>query len=127
MDFDIIEEKDLPTYTYAMDLNTRVKGNTHDNLKAMEQVVFKILNTERYHHSNVYSDNYGVEFASLFGMPITYCIADIPRRIKEALTWDERITDVTNFDFSSNKGKVHVDFKVHTIFGDLNSSTEVNI
>lgn len=123
---DIQDEKDQPTFTYAMDLDTRVQGTT-DNLKAMEQVIFKILQTERYHHSKVYSDNFGVEFASLIGQPTTFVIPEIQRRIREALTWDERILNVYDFDFSGNKSKIHVDFTVHTIFGEVKSSAEVTI
>lgn len=123
---DFQEEKDQPTYTYAMDLDTRVQGTT-DNLKAMEQVIFKILQTERYNHSKVYSDNFGVEFASLVGQPITFVIPEIQRRIREALTWDERIQNVSDFEFSGNKSKIHVSFTVHTIFGEVKSSAEVII
>lgn len=121
----LIEETEQPTYTYKMDLETRVQGKT-DNLEAMEQVIFKILQTERYQHSKVYTDNYGVEFIDLYGQPIAYVIPEIERRITEALTWDERITDVTDFNFIGAKNKVLVTFKAHTKFGIVKSQTEVN-
>lgn len=46
LSFEIVEQ---PTETYKMDLKTgkNIRGYT-DKLEAMKQVVFKILNTERY-------------------------------------------------------------------------------
>lgn len=122
---DIVEEQDQPTFTYYMDLEKRVQGTT-DNLEAMKQVIFKILQTERYQYSKVYSNNYGVEFADLYGKSEYYVIPEIERRIREALTWDERIKGVNNFSFSKSKNKILVTFTAHTIFGVVESSAEVN-
>ena len=53
---------------------------------------------------------------------------NIPRRIKEALTQDDRITDVTNFDLSYDKGgSVLAKFTVITIYGNLQAKKEVRI
>ena len=88
---------------------------------AMKQAIFKILQTERYQYP-VYSDNYGVELRELIGQPIPYVLPEIERRIREALMWDERITNVVNFDFDVQKNKVHVTFTANTVFGDLEIS-----
>lgn len=110
-----VEEQ--PTKTYYMDLDkNRVRGLT-DGQAAMKQVIFKILQTERYQYSKIYSDNYGVELWSLIGQPIAYVIPEIERRISEALTWDERITKVYNFNFDIKKKVVTVKFYADTIFG----------
>lgn len=128
-DFTIANEAvDMPTLTYKMDLEQNRVRNYADGIPAMKQVIFKILQTERYEYNKVYSDNYGVEFADLFGMPVNYCIVEIERRIKEALLWDERITNVYNFDFKNPKrGVVAVAFNADTIFGITAIETEVTI
>lgn len=125
-DFEVVTETMQPTKTYYMQLETmKVEGLT-DGQAAMKQAIFKILQTERYQYP-VYSDNYGVELRELIGQPIPYVLPEIDRRITEALTWDERITNVTDFDFDVKKSKVHVTFTAHTIYGDLNIETAVNI
>lgn len=124
LSFEIVEQ---PTKTYRMDLNTgkNIRGYT-DKLEAMKQVVFKILNTERYQYI-MYSWNYGIELKDLFGMPISYVCPELERRITEALTQDSRINSVSNFVFDSpKKGVLHAEFTVHTVFGDIKAERAVN-
>ena len=116
----------LPTKTYHLHILTmRVQGLT-DGLEAMKQAVFKVLQTERYRYSKIYSGNYGVELWDLIGQPIPYVLPEIQRRITEALTWDERIIGVDGFEFAVQKSNVHTTFKVHTIFGDIETEVAVN-
>ena len=116
-----------PSKQHRMDLdNSRITG-TCDSLEAVRQSIFKIMNTERYDYL-IYSWNYGIELADLFGHPPMYVCPEIGRRVKEALLQDDRITGVDNFEFdTSNKGVVSVTFTVHTLFGDLNEEMVVNI
>lgn len=96
------------------------------DLYAMEQVVFKILNTQRYKFP-IYSWNYGIELLDLFGRPVSYVCAELQRRICEALLQDERISAVNDFSFdTSTRHIVIVKFVVTTIFGKLNYSKEVD-
>ncbi len=116
-----------PSYTYAIEYasDSQIRGYT-DNIKAMEQAIYKIINTERYAHI-IYSWNYGIELADLFGQPIPYVYAELQRRIEEALLADDRISKVYNFDFSHDGGDVSVSFSVDTIHGTINNiRKEVN-
>ena len=115
-----------PTKTYKMDLNRlRVRGYVYGQ-DAMQQVIYKILHTERYQYI-MYSWNYGISLKDLFGEPVSYVLPELERRITEALTWDDRIDSVNDFEFETSRGTVHVSFTVHTIYGDVESETEVNI
>ena len=115
-----------PTKTYKMDLNRlRVRGYVSGQ-DAMQQAIYKILHTERYQYI-MYSWNYGISLKDLFGQPISYVLPELERRITEALTWDDRIDSVDDFEFETSRGTVHVSFTVHTIYGDVESETEVNI
>lgn len=112
--------------TYKMHLDEKVINGFCDELEAMKQVVYKILNTERYKHI-IYSWNYGVELVDLYGEPPEYVCTELQRRITEALTQDDRIESVDDFEFdTSQKGVVAVTFTVHTIFGDVESEKVVN-
>ena len=115
-----------PTKTNKMDLEgTTTRGFT-DDLEAMKQVVFKILNTERYVYP-MYSWNYGIETMDLYGEPVSWVCPELQRRITEALVWDDRIDSVDDFTFDlSQKGVVHVSFVVHTIYGEIQTERTVN-
>ena len=117
-----------PSKTYVMNIDgERSTGTMTDDIEAVKQAIYKILNTERYQYP-IYSWNYGVELADLFGKPIAYVLPEIPRRIKEALVADDRIIDATAFELSHDKrGNVLAKFKVITIFGNFDAGKEVRI
>lgn len=130
-DTDELEARSLlealePTYTYYFDIyKNRVRGHT-DELEAMRQAVHLILYTERYKWP-IYSHNYGVELADLMGKPQTFAVPEVKRRVTEALTWDDRITDVDEWHFDRKRDTVRASFTVHTIFGDIRESLEVRV
>lgn len=121
-----IQELEIPSRTYKINLNkNRVNGYT-DNLDAIKQAVYLILNIERYKFP-IYSWDYGIELEDLFGKDSSYVIPELERRISEALLQDDRIIQVSDFDFNVNKNKIHVEFLVTSNLGEFNAETEVNI
>lgn len=94
----------LPSRTFRMNHNTLTIIGTIDEIQAVEQAVFLILNTERYEWL-IHSWDYGVELHNLIGKDVEYCIPEIERRVREALLQDDRITAVQNFEFTVNKNK----------------------
>ena len=126
---DLIQEFEIeeqPTKTYRLNQTKATVNGAVDGLDAIEQAIYKIINTERYSHL-IYSWNYGIEFADLFGKPIPYVYPEIKRRITEALLQDDRITSVSDFFFSNQKGKVLTQFKVYTMEGEVNVEKAVNV
>ena len=114
-----------PSKNYKMKIEHNVINGFCDELEAMVQVIYKILNTERYQYI-IYSWNYGIELLDLYGEPVTYVCPELQRRITEALVQDDRITSVDSFEFdTSEKRTIHVTFVVHTIFGDVNAEKVV--
>ncbi|KSV60312.1 DUF2634 domain-containing protein [Acetivibrio ethanolgignens] len=129
-DDDLLEELETetqPSLTFAMNKeDNKVQGQC-DGLEAMEQAIYCILNTERY-QCPIYDWSYGVELADLIGMPLDYCIAEVERRIKEALEADDRVISIDNFQFDlPESGTLAVEFIVSTIFGTTKVNKEVNI
>lgn len=113
-----------PSLTYALDIEQgRIRGKV-DRLDAVRQAIYLILNTERFAYL-IHSWNYGAELKELIGQPKSYAFPEIKRCITEALLQDDRVTAVDGFSFENGKKTVHVTFKVHTIFGDL--ETEVDL
>ena len=115
-----------PTKTYKLNIEDNVISGFCDNLEAMKQVVYKILNTERY-KSIMYSWNYGIELLDLFGEPTNYVVSELKRRITEALVQDDRITSVDDFEYNIKRKTVSLTFTVHTIYGDVQSEKVVDI
>ncbi|MFC4355300.1 DUF2634 domain-containing protein [Chryseomicrobium palamuruense] len=123
-DFEIEEQ---PSLTYRMQIAQSFIIGTVDELEAVAQAIYKILNTERYQYV-IYSWDYGIETLDLYGEPVTYVCPELVRRIKEALTQDSRILDVSAFSFdTSQKSKIHTTFLVNTIYGDVEAERVVTI
>ena len=121
-----LEVETQPSKDYKLILENNTINGLCDELEAMTQVVYKILNTERYQHI-IYSHDYGVELQDLFGEPVEYVCPELQRRIEEALMQDDRITSVSSFEFDITKKRtVKTTFTVHTIFGDIESEKVVN-
>ena len=120
-----------PNKTFKMlDNVKRFNGviDEQDGEEAIKQTVFCILQTQRY-SCEIYSDNYGFEYEDLIGKDINYICAVLPSRIKDALTVDDRIEDVTNFAITQNgKNKLDVSFTVVTgSDNEIDINTEVNM
>lgn len=122
-DFEVEEQ---PSKTYKMHLNRKFINGYADELEALKQAIFKILNTERYQHI-IYSWNYGIELIELIGKPIPFVLPELKRRITEALMQDDRIQAVNAFSFEVDGKKVHVRFTVQTIFGNVDAEKVVDI
>lgn len=121
-----ISEIDYPSKTYKINVDyDRINGYT-DDLDAVKQAIYLILSTERYQYI-IYSWNYGIELLDLIGKPMPYVIAEIPRRVKEALTQDTRITDVEDFQFERQGKKLLTTFTVVTNVGNISAELEVEV
>ncbi len=108
--------------TYAL-YPDKIQGFLTD-AEALQQAVFKLLNTEKYEYP-IYSFDYGISLDDLIGKDPDYVVIEIERRISECLLSDERISEVTNFEFEENGDELYVSFLVKSIYGDLNVTKEV--
>ncbi|MCC0671537.1 DUF2634 domain-containing protein [Clostridioides sp. ES-S-0145-01] len=115
-----------PSKTFKLHIEKNKVDGICDDVEALKQTIFLILNTERYEHL-IYSRNYGVELNDLIGEPISYVIPELERRITEALILDDRIENVDNFEFENQKGKVHCKFTVYSKYGNIKAEKVVSI
>ena len=112
-----LEMETQPSKNYKMHIEQNIITGLCDELEAMKQFIYKLLNTERY-QCIIYSWNYGIELLDLYGEPVTYVCPELERRIRETLVQDDRIIDVNNFEFDlTEKRTIKVTFTVHTIYG----------
>lgn len=119
------EIEEQPSLVWKLNGNNDQIGGTVDEIEAVRQAAFCILNTERYEYM-IYSWDYGVELEDLFGEPLSYVLPELKRRIAEALTQDDRITGVKDFLFDTGKrGTVNAAFTIETIYGEIQAEKEV--
>ncbi|MEF2964927.1 DUF2634 domain-containing protein [Paenibacillus sp. M1] len=109
--------------TYAIDFQRNAITGMTDGLDAVKQACGKIFRTERFAHL-IYESNYGFESQGLIGRSPGYVRAELKRRITEALLQDDRISEVTDLEITTEGDEAVASFTVHSIFGDFRS--EVN-
>lgn len=127
IDLTNLEIENQPSRTYKLDFERKRIGGMIDNEQAIMQMVMKILSTERYAYV-IYSSQYGVELDRMIGQDYDFIVSDLERTITEALTADDRVIDIT--DFQTNKigiDKMEVSFTVNTFDGSVDIETEVAI
>lgn len=127
IDLTNLEIENQPSRTYKLDFERKRIGGMIDNEQAIMQMVMKILYTERYAYV-IYSSQYGVELDRMIGQDYDFIVSDLERTITEALTADDRVIDIT--DFQTNKigiDKMEVSFTVNTFDGSVDIEMEVAI
>lgn len=116
-EIEVIDTVELPTRTYHLDFKKGCCTGFIDGQKAMEQAIFKALNTIRFQHL-IYTNNYG--FQNMVGYDELYVRGDLARRIHDAVLQDERITSLEDFSLEfTSKEDVLVTFIARTIYGDV--------
>lgn len=112
-----LEHTEQPTNTFLIDWSSGQIIGLDDGLEAMRQAVDIILQNERFHWQ-IYDSNFGTELEDLVGEEYDYIVSELPRRIEEAFSLDNRILSVDNFTFSKQgQSTLTVSFDVITVFG----------
>lgn len=115
-----------PSKTFRLDLQRYRIGNMTDNKEALKQAIAKAILTPRARH-NIYDDTYGCEIWELIGSDVTnaFLDAEIPRMVREAIEYDDRIITVTDVSVTRSGDAIFIDITVDSIFGVV--ETEVTI
>lgn len=122
----IVAEKQ-PSLSYRLKADKERIERTVEGIEAVKQMIYKTLMTNRYKYE-IYDWNYGVELDDLIGKPKEYVKAELPRRIEEALIIDDRVEEVTDFEFKDvDKTTLSITFTVKTNVGDVDYEMEVKI
>lgn len=117
----------MPSKTYKVDFDKKRANGYYDELNSLIQAIYKILNTRRYKYE-IYDWSYGIEIDDLIGMPKEYVKMEVEKRIIDALSIDDRIKEVYDFQFFdiyNDKCSLEVKFLVKSIFGQSSFSLEV--
>lgn len=114
----------VPSKTWK--INGNHIGGFIDGLEAFAQAVNLILSTERYSEL-IFSWDYGTEFDDLIGERRSIIVADIERRIDEALKQDDRYIGIDNFSIEFKGEQADIRFTVNSVFGSLDIERSVAV
>lgn len=123
---DNVEFKSQTSNTYKLNIKKNNISGFIDEINAVKQAVYLILNIERYRYL-IYDWDYGFEISDLIGQDINIIQIEIQKRISDALKQDERITDVYDFIFKKTNKILHVSFSINTIFGEYTEEKNFDI
>lgn len=97
-----------------------------DGLEAVRQAVEIILNVERFRWQ-IYQPYSGMQWRGLIGRDAGYVTAELQRRLREALTMDDRVKGISNFQYTLDGNELACSFTANTVYGDVEAGVEVNI
>ena len=111
-----------PTLTYNLRFDGQSSFGMVDGLEAMKQAVFLALSVPRFQHA-IFSWNYGHELEPLLGQANSALLqVRAQEAVREALLQDDRITDVSEFEFSRAGETMTLRFTVETTVGNVESA-----
>jgi hypothetical protein len=117
---EVTEAPELPSLTYALDLDAgRILGKI-DGLAAVNQAIRKALITPRF-KCLIYDNQYGSEIKeAVTAKDATreYAEAVIPRFVEDALRPDTRVLKIYDFSIDFQHDAARISFKADTIYGE---------
>lgn len=120
---DVLENDEIiqPSRTWALDLTNGRIGGFIDGKEAIRQYIRKAVQTSRNRYL-IYDDFYGSELKDLIGKDISPALleVEIPRLVREAIIYDERIEDVPSVVITQyNADSIHIEITVELVDGEL--------
>lgn len=113
-----------PSLSWYINKETsRIEG-TVDGQAAVRQAVEIILNVERFRWQ-IYRPYSGMEWDGLIGQDPGYVGAELQRRVIDALTVDDRVTGISDYDYTVDGSSLSAVFTVNTVYGSIAESVEV--
>ena len=110
---------------WIVDFESGDNGQPKSVLDAVAQDVRFALSTDRYNWP-IMGSNFGVTFDDLIGTDYNYIRSEVVRRIRDALSIDDRILQVDDFQFTPLEDSgILISCVVQTTFGDVSVSTTI--
>lgn len=115
-----------PDLTWWRDPDTNRIVGTADGHKAVAQAVEVMLLVERFRWQ-IYKPFFGMQWEGLLGNNPGYVAAELQRRIREAVTIDDRVTGISDFSYTISGDTMTAQVTVDTVYGPLNQTVEVTL
>ena len=121
-----VEFQSQPDLTWWRDPDTNRIAGTADGHKAVAQAVEVMLLVERFRWQ-IYKPFFGMEWEGLLGQNPGYAASQLQRRIREAVTIDDRVTGISGFAYTVSGDTMSAQVTVNTVYGPLNQTVEVTL
>lgn len=121
-----VEFQSQPDLTWWRDPDTNRIAGTADGHKAVAQAVEVMLLVERFRWQ-IYKPFFGMEWEGLLGQNPGYVASQLQRRIREAVTIDDRVTGISGFSYTVSGDTMTAQVTVNTVYGLLNQTVEVTL
>ena len=115
-----------PDLTWWRDPDTNRIVGTADGHRAVAQAVEVMLLVERFRWQ-IYKPFFGMQWEGLLGNNPGYVAAELQRRIREAVTIDDRVTGISDFSYTISGDTMTAQVTVNTVYGPLNQTVEVTL
>ncbi|MED3777980.1 DUF2634 domain-containing protein [Geobacillus stearothermophilus] len=117
-----------PSKTYRIDFERGELGGTIDDDEAVLQFIQKAIMTARSRFF-IYDDEYGCEIEDIIGKNVSSELLEeeVPRLIKEAIEYDDRIESASNFFIERKGDRLQVTFTVTLTNGKTLEGVSVNV
>lgn len=110
---------------WRVDFDTGEIDEPETSLEVMAQDIRFALETDRYKYP-IMGGNFGASFDDLIGTDYNYIQSEIVRRIRDALSIDDRIVSVGDFEFKQGaESDIIVSCVVATSIGDVAIQTTI--
>jgi hypothetical protein len=110
---------------WIVDFETGDNGQPKSNLDAVAQDIRFALETDRYKWP-IMGSNFGASFDDLIGTDYNYIRSEVVRRIRDALSIDDRILQVDEFQFTPlDDSGILISCTVSTTFGNVSLSRTI--
>ena len=113
-----------PSLSWYINKETNRIEGTVNGQAAVRQAVEIILNVERFRWQ-IYRPYSGREWDGLIGQDPGYVGAELQRRVINALTVDDRVTGISDYDYTVDGSSLSAVFTVNTVYGSIAESVEV--
>lgn len=121
-----VEFQRQPTLTYYVDPVSRRISGMCEGYKAVKQTVEIILNIERFRWQ-IYSPYFGMQWKGLIGQNPGWVASELQRRMLDAFSVDDRITGISDFQYTIDGENLTATLTVDTIYGGVQETVEVNL
>jgi hypothetical protein len=114
-----------PSNEWIVEFDSGYNKDPESNLQSIAQDIRFALETERYRWP-IMGANFGTSFQDLIGTDYNYIRSEIVRRINDALSIDDRILTIGEFEFQKLQDSgMLVKCTITTIMGDVTISTTI--
>ncbi len=125
IDTDNVEYSSYPSTEWIVDFETGENRPPQTSIDAVSQDLKFAISVERYKWP-IMGSNYGITLDDLVGTDYNYIRSEAERRIRDALSIDDRVLSIEKFNFeTSGSDSLIISFVVKTTFGDIPLETSI--